>query len=62
MPVEVAKPLEGALVQTLDADELRRARGVATRCFVRELRATDAALADRLERPLLDLTGEMIDS
>ena len=57
LPPEVTEPLEDALVQSLEPDELRRALGVATRCFLHEVRQADAALADRLEGPLLELTG-----
>lgn len=43
-------------MRTLDAGELSRALGAATRALVSELRSTDSGIAGTLEKPLLDLS------
>lgn len=54
LPASVIAPLEGTLVRSLNAPELRRALGVITNCFLDELRETDAALAESLKPVLLE--------
>ncbi|MGP3968607.1 hypothetical protein [Streptomyces sp. 6N223] len=48
LPAEVTAPLRETLVRDLDANELRRALRAATAALLRELRATDPALAETL--------------
>jgi len=57
LPLEITKPLEGALVRALDAGELSRAFAVAVAGLLSEVRAVDHLLAARLERPLAELTA-----
>jgi hypothetical protein len=57
LPPEVTAPLEGALVRSLDPDELRRALGVATERFLAELAEAEPELAERLAGPLGDLSS-----
>jgi hypothetical protein len=52
LPAEITKPLEFALVASLDAQELRRALVAGAAALADELDRTDAALGARL-RPLL---------
>jgi hypothetical protein len=53
---ETRKPLEAALVRSLEPEELRRAFRVAIEGLLGEVKEVDAALAKRIEGPLLDLT------
>jgi len=55
LPAEVTRPLEKALVGSLETDELRRAFKVALDGLITEARIIDRALADRLEPALRDL-------
>jgi hypothetical protein len=48
LPAEVTGPVQGALVRSLDAEELRRSLGVATSCFIREVELWDAELSASL--------------
>ncbi|MDP9843170.1 hypothetical protein [Streptosporangium lutulentum] len=57
LPPDVTGPVQEALVRSLDAGELSRALGAATRAFLRELRETDSEVAGTLEKPLLDLAA-----
>jgi hypothetical protein len=57
LPRDVTAPLEGMLVRSLDADELGRAFGLATRALIAEIRFVDSGLASRLEPVLRDLVG-----
>jgi predicted nucleotidyltransferase len=56
LPATVTEPLAGALVRSLDEEELRRALGVATASFISEVEALDPALCARL-KPLLQEFG-----
>jgi predicted nucleotidyltransferase len=56
LPREVSAPFEGALVRTLEAEELRRAFAVAIQGLLRETRHANPDLAARLEAPLNELT------
>jgi hypothetical protein len=53
LPGEITEPVREALVRTLEAAELTRALGAATRAFVTELHATDPELAGTLGPVLL---------
>jgi hypothetical protein len=53
---KIRKPLEAALVRSLEPEELRRAFRVAIEGLLREVREVDAALAKRIEGPIRDLT------
>ncbi|HET7037940.1 MAG TPA: hypothetical protein VFI42_19865 [Thermomicrobiaceae bacterium] len=55
LPAAVTAPFAHALVRALTPPELRRALGAAAALFLTELREADAALARRLEQPLLEL-------
>ena len=55
LPDAVSRPLRGALVARLDADEIVRAFGVVVDCLLDEARHCDAALAARIEPALRDL-------
>jgi len=55
LPREARVPLEGALVRSLDSDELGRAFGAATAALISEIHFVDQALARRLEPILRDL-------
>ncbi|WP_326826783.1 hypothetical protein [Streptosporangium sp. NBC_01756] len=57
LPPEITGPIREALVRTLDAGELSRALGAATRALLRELRETDPGIVETLEKPLLDLAA-----
>jgi predicted nucleotidyltransferase len=55
LPDEVSRPLRGALVTRLEAEEIVRAFGVAVDRLLDLARQTDTALAARIEPPLRDL-------
>ena len=55
LPREVTEPFEGALVGSLEPDELWRALEVAAEAFLCEVRETEPELAARLEAPLGEL-------
>jgi len=57
LPVELTAPLEGALVQRLDANELRRALRVAVSALLAEMRLVNEPLARRLQGPLTELAA-----
>jgi hypothetical protein len=57
LPPDITRPVQEALVRTLDAGELSRVLGVATRALLSELRETNAKVAEALEKPLLDLAA-----
>ena len=57
LPQEVTRPLEGALVQTLDARELIRAFAVGVEGLLSEVHQADHSLAALLEGPLTELTA-----
>jgi hypothetical protein len=57
LPTDVTGPLAGALVRSVDGDELTRAFGVATEALIAEISHVDAALAGRLAGPLRELAG-----
>jgi hypothetical protein len=57
LPVAVTGELEGALVRSLELEELRRALRVAATRLLLELLATDAVQARRLERAIRELAG-----
>ena len=56
LPRKVTEPFEGALVTSLDIDELRRAFRIAIECLMNEIQYSDPALAGRLRGPLRELT------
>jgi hypothetical protein len=49
LPAEVTDPVRGALVRSLDVEELRRSLGVATSCFVHEVGLWDTELSANLK-------------
>jgi hypothetical protein len=55
LPPDVTEPVQEALIRSLDAPELSRALGAATRALVGELRQTDPETAATLAEPLLEL-------
>ena len=55
LPPDVTSPFEGALVRSLDTDELRRAFAVAIDGLRSEIRHADPVLAARLDGPLTEL-------
>jgi hypothetical protein len=55
LPADVADPLRGALVRSLEPSELRRAMTVVIDALLREIAAHDPKLAARLQDVLLDL-------
>jgi predicted nucleotidyltransferase len=55
LPEDVTRPLEPALVASLQADEVRRAFEVAMAAFVAEARLVDGQLAGRIEPTLRQL-------
>ncbi len=57
LPPEVTSPLQSSFVANVHEDELRRALRAVTRCLLDEIECHDAALAERLEAPLLEVTG-----
>lgn len=58
LPVAVTAPLVESLVRSVDAAELRRALGVATGDFLREVAAWDSALCSRLTPLLQEFGGQ----
>jgi len=52
----VKSSFKGALVRSLEIEELRRAFQAATVCLLSEIRHTDLALAGRLEGPLSEMS------
>jgi hypothetical protein len=56
LPAAVASQFEPALVRHLDIDELSRAFRAVIQGLLSEMRSVDRELAERLERPLIDLT------
>jgi Nucleotidyltransferase domain len=56
LPNAVKSEFEGALVRSLDVDELRRAFGAATHCLLLEVGRSDRDLAASLEGPLNELS------
>ena len=56
LPRKMTAEFEGALVRSLDIDELKRAFRVATRCLLEEVRHSDPTLAGRLGGPLAELS------
>lgn len=57
LPRKVTALFEGALVRSLDIDELTRAFRIATRCLLDEVRHSDPTLAGRLDGPLTELSA-----
>lgn len=57
LPVELATSFADALVRSLDPPELRRALAAATALLLREVRAVDRPVADKLAQPLSDLAS-----
>jgi hypothetical protein len=57
LPDDVTSAFNGALVRSLEIDELRRALRVATGCLLNEIRHSDPALVIDLEGPLTELGG-----
>jgi hypothetical protein len=55
LPRDVTRPLEQALVRSLDAAELRRAFAITTEALQREIEHVDAELARRVATPLATL-------
>ena len=55
LPAAVTVPYADALVRALEPAELRRALGIVATLLLAEIRAADAALADRLAPPLREL-------
>jgi hypothetical protein len=55
LPDTVVRPLAGALVRRVEAEEIVRAFGVAVQCLLDEARQSDEPLAARLEPALLVL-------
>ena len=56
LPEDVKSSFKGALVRSLEIEELRRAFQAATVCLLSEIRHTDLALAGRLEGPLSEMS------
>jgi hypothetical protein len=56
LPNTVKSEFEGALVRSLDVDELRRAFRAATHCLLLEVGRSDRGLAASLEGPLTELS------
>jgi len=56
LPNTVTSEFEGALVRSLDVDELRRAFRAATHCLLLEVGRSDRGLAASLEGPLTELS------
>jgi hypothetical protein len=54
LPAEVTDPIQGVLVRSVDAAELRRALAVAVQCLLVEIRHADPGLAARLEPVLTE--------
>jgi hypothetical protein len=57
LPEAVTAQFEDSLVRQIDKAELARAFGEATRRLLDEIQGVDAALAERLQEPLLQLAG-----
>ena len=57
LPADVTGALEGALVRSLEPQELARAFRVAIDVLLAEMRFADTALAARLEAPLVELAA-----
>ena len=57
LPADEKQRLEGALVRSLNGDELRRAFGVAVAGLIHELRLVNSTVADRIEPALRELAG-----
>jgi predicted nucleotidyltransferase len=57
LPAEITDGLGDALVRALDRAELIRALRAVTAALLRELDASDAALAGALREPLLEMAG-----
>ena len=57
LPQKITRPLEAALVRTLDARELSRAFAVVVAGLLSEVHHADHSLAARLEGPLIELTA-----
>jgi len=55
LPAEITRPLEGALVRSMDAAEIARAFRAATNGLMSETRNVDERLASRLERAVFEL-------
>jgi hypothetical protein len=55
LPRDVTERIAGALVQRIDAQELRRAARAAIEALVDEIRQVDVSLAVRLDDPLREL-------
>jgi hypothetical protein len=55
LPRDVTERVAGALVQRIDAQELRRATHVAIEALIDEIRYVDVSLAGRLDDPLREL-------
>jgi len=55
LPAEITAPVAGALVRSLEIDELRRAFGVACAALIAEIERFDANLAQRLAPALREL-------
>ena len=58
LPPEATAAVAEGLVRSLDIAELRRAFSVVTEALIVEVQQADAGLADRLTRPLRELSGE----
>ncbi|HKW72000.1 MAG TPA: hypothetical protein VJQ08_04155 [Candidatus Dormibacteraeota bacterium] len=57
LPVNVVRPLEAALVRSLDEHELSRAFRIAVDALVDEARFADPALSERLEPALREMSA-----
>jgi hypothetical protein len=57
LPDSVKSAFAGALVRSLELDELRRAFSAAANCLLNEVRHSDPALAIALEGPLTELSS-----
>ena len=62
LPSEVTEPLSAALVQRLNAEELRRALNAATHALLAEIRLHDENLAERLDSVLFTLAQALAES
>jgi hypothetical protein len=57
LPADVTAPYADTFVASTEEGELRRGLRMLTRCLLVELERSDAALAARLETPLVEATG-----
>jgi hypothetical protein len=57
LPSDISRPIQEALVRSLEADELTRALQAATRALIEELRKTNSAVGESLEQPLLEMAA-----